>query len=211
MNLNFRAINASVIDLTQYLTMRNFQPQPPTRSANQFSSPLHDFALETGFPVGLLAAFFLILVTFATQPGTAVASEGPISTGYFGDVAIGGHDTVAYHNPDAMERNEGTVGIKNWVHEWRGAKWRFASKENYERFKANPERYRPAYGGFCSNALTLGEGLIKTDGTHWEIFGDRLHLFFASRGRDRWLDGNYEKYNRLAARAWKEITGLDDH
>ena len=85
-----------------------------------------------------------------------------------------------------------------------------ATEENADLFKANPDRYKPAYGGFCSNALSLGEGLIGTDGTHWEIFGDKLHLFFAGRGRDRWLDGNYERYNKEAMQAWKEITGLDE-
>jgi len=110
--------------------MRKFQLLPQKSPAVQPSNPQHDLAPKAGSPAGLVAAFFLLLVTFATQPGSAVAGEGPISTGFFDDVAIGGHDTVAYHDPDAIRRNEGTVGNKNWVHEWRGAKWRFASEEN---------------------------------------------------------------------------------
>ena len=152
----------------------------------------------------LLAAIFLVLpINFAW-------GNGPISTSWTGNVAIGGHDTVAYHQPQAISEHRASEGSNDWEVEWRGATWRFASEESYLAFKANPDRYRPAYGGFCSNALSLGEGLISTNGTHWEIFGDRLHLFFAARGRNRWLDGNYETYNKQAAQAWKEITGFED-
>lgn len=153
----------------------------------------------------LLLAFTLHFPVFSAE------GHGPISTSRFGKVAIGGYDTVAYHQPEAIEHHKASEGGKEWVHEWRGAKWRFVSKQSYEAFKAEPTRYKPAYGGFCSNALSLGEGLIRTDGTHWEIFDDQLHLFYAARGRDRWLDGNYETYNAQAAEAWKEITGYDDN
>ena len=63
----------------------------------------------------------------------------------------------------------------------------------------------PEYNGFCSNALALGEGLIRTDGSVWEFFGDKLHLFYAERGRQRWLDGDWKAYNREAAKAWAAI------
>ncbi len=137
------------------------------------------------------------------------SSEGPVSANFFG-VAIGGMDSVAYHDQDAAGPHKAVAGGKTWVYEWRGAEWRFADQDNYDRFRADPERYRPAYGGHCANALSLGEGLIETDGSHWEIFGDRLFLFFAARGRDRWLDGNQAAYREEADRAWREITGHDD-
>jgi len=41
-----------------------------------------------------------------------------------------------------------------------GAVWRFSSKESSERFAANPDGFTPAYGGFCANALALGEGAV---------------------------------------------------
>ena len=137
-------------------------------------------------------------------------ANGPISKSGLSKVAIGGSDSVAYRSDQAATSHQHTKGKKNWVVEWRGAKWRFASEENYLAFKANPEKYRPAYGGHCANALSLGEGLIRTDGSHWEIFDDELHLFFAGRGRDRWLNGNQAQYKQEADAAWKEITGFND-
>jgi len=73
------------------------------------------------------------------------------------------------------------------VVDYLGAKWRFASKENADLFRANPDKYKPAYNGHCANALSLGKGLLKTNGKVWEIFGDELFLFYAERGRKRWL------------------------
>ena len=160
------------------------------------------------WPLALLGLLFLWSLNISASEDT---SKGPVSTSTFGKVAIGGHDTVAYHEPAAISSHIASEGSKDWVHEWRGAKWRFASEQSYIAFKSDPEKYRPAYGGFCSNALSLGEGLIRTDGTHWEILDGRLHLFFAARGRDRWLDGNHAKYRQQADQAWKEITGFDDH
>ncbi|MGB5706020.1 MAG: YHS domain-containing (seleno)protein [Arenicellales bacterium] len=163
----------------------------------------------------VFSTIILTVMCFAlTLPPHGLAadktSQGPISTSRFGKVAIGGYDTVAYHDKTSTETHTATEGKKAWVHEWREATWRFGSEQSYLAFKADPEKYRPAFGGFCSNALSLGEGLIRTDGTHWEILDDRLHLFYAARGRDRWLDGNHAQYLEQANQAWKEITGYDD-
>ena len=157
---------------------------------------------------GSLAA--CILVALAPGFAGADASEGPISTGRFNNVAIGGHDTVAYRDVAALTAHSALKGEKSWVHEWRGATWRFGSEQSYNLFKVDPAKYQPAYGGFCSNALSLGEGLVRTDGSHWEILDDRLHLFYAARGRDRWLDGNQATYREQADRAWRELTGFDN-
>ncbi len=154
-------------------------------------------------PASYLALALLVISS------CAAASEGPVSKSLLG-VAIGGMDTVAYHEPGAIAAHRASEGEKAWVTEWRGATWRFSSAENLAAFEADPDRYRPAYGGHCANALALGEGLIKTDGSHWEILGDRLYLFYAARGRDRWIGGDWEAYRAEADRAWLEITGKAD-
>lgn len=164
--------------------------------------------LRNLLPQALLGTLLLLPLCISAAENS---SDGPVSTSVFGKVAIGGYDTVAYHEPDAIESHTASEGSKDWILEWRGAKWRFVSEQSYIAFKSDPEKYRPAYGGFCSNALSLGEGLIRTDGTHWEILDGRLHLFYAARGRDRWLDGSHAKYRQQADQAWKEITGFDDH
>ena len=129
----------------------------------------------------------------------------PVSKNFLTGLAIGGHDSVAYHRPDSIASNKAIQGNKTWKAEWKGASWLFSSKTDRDLFAANPEKYSPAYNGFCANALSLDEGLFKTDGRHWQIFGNRLYSFYAARGRQRWLAGDYEEYKAVADAAWEKI------
>ena len=149
----------------------------------------------------LFSLVMLLILAFGAN-----ANE-PVSKSFVTGVAIGGHDTVAYHKLGNSEPHRAIEGTRTWKASWKGADWLFTSEADRDSFSANPERYSPAYNGFCANALSLGEGLIKTDGTHWQIFGDRLYTFYAARGRDRWLSGDFEEYKVVADKAWKEIIG----
>jgi len=126
-------------------------------------------------------------------------AEEPVSASYFGSAAIGKHDTTAYHTHGSAH-----IGSKSYRYEWKDAWWYFASEEDRDLFAAEPEKYSPAYNGFCSNALSIGNGLVKTDGTVWKIYGTQLHLFFAQKGLDRWQTNNYEEMKADADAAWAE-------
>ena len=132
-------------------------------------------------------------------------SEEPIAKRGLSGVVIGGHDSVAYHLPENIESHSAKKGEKSFTVKYKGGNWRFISEEHARLFEANPEKYAPAYNGHCANALSLGEGLIRTNGSHWEIFEDQLYVFFAARGRDRWTDGNFKQYKKEADQAWQEI------
>ncbi len=147
-----------------------------------------------------IAFLTLCLVSLATH-----AAE-PVAKSRLGGIAIGGHDSVAYHELARAPQDSAVDGTKTYTVEYKGAKWRFASEDSSKLFAANPERYSPAYNGHCANALSLGEGLVRTDGTHWEIFEDQLFLFYAGRGRDRWNDGSWESYKVEADAAWARLS-----
>lgn len=147
-----------------------------------------------------LGSLFFISLTFAAQK-----SMEPVSTGRFNNTAIGGYDTVAYHQSTQLGLHQEVKGKKVFSVTWKGAQWRFASRESAERFEASPKRYAPAYNGFCANALSLGEGLILTSGTVWEFFGEELYLFYAERGRTSWLEGNWRESKQRADEAWARL------
>ena len=151
----------------------------------------------------LLNILAATLILFTTAQ-FAMAAE-PVSKSRWSGVAIGGHDSAAYHELKREPQEAAIVGEKAYVVEYKGAKWRFLSKESSEKFAADPERYAPAYNGHCANALSLGEGLIRTDGTNWEIFEEQLYLFYAPRGRTRWTDGNWATYKIAADAAWEKL------
>lgn len=158
--------------------------------------------------MNVLSRLFIRLFAVLIAALSLTVQAEPVSKSRLGGVAIGGHDSVAYHevNTNAEVQDSAVEGSKTYAVEFKGATWRFASKQSSELFAANPDKYSPAYNGHCANALSLGEGLIRTDGTNWEIFEDKLYLFYAARGRDRWTDGNWQTYKADADAAWANLS-----
>jgi YHS domain-containing protein len=148
----------------------------------------------------LLSTFFVLTLFF----GAAHAGE-PVSTGFFSDTAIGGQDTVSYFTPEVQRARKVLEGDKRFEVTYLGANWRFASRASADKFAVDPAKYAPHYNGHCANALSLGEGLVTTDGTVWEFFGDQLYLFYSDGGRQRWLKGDWKVYRTQADAAWQAI------
>ena len=95
----------------------------------------------------MCALVALMMITTNIFIVTDAFAEEPVSKSRRG-VAIGSHDTVAYHSLSRDPHAKAVAGKKSWVVEYLGAKWRFASKESADLFKANPEKYKPAYNGY---------------------------------------------------------------
>ena len=149
----------------------------------------------------ILRCAALLLVAFTTL---AHAAE-PVSTGWLSGAANWGKDTGWFLSADVKASHQVVEGNSTFTVQYLGAPWRFASKASADRFAANPAAYVPQYNGHCSNGLSLGEGLIRTDGSVWEFFGDKLHLFYAERGRQRWLTGDWQAFRQQADKAWQDI------
>ena len=139
--------------------------------------------------------------------GLAFAAE-PVSKSRIGGVAIGGHDTMAYYELERAPYADAIEGEKTYTVDYKGAKWRFASAESAARFAEDPERYQPVYNGHCANALSTGNGLVRTDGEVWEIFDGELHLFYARAGLERWLAAGegWREYRAAADAAWEQLS-----
>lgn len=160
---------------------------------------------QAGLLLAHAAILMAICITFFAAVDTAVAAE-PVSKSRRG-VMIGGHDSVAYHTLSRKPQAKASAGKKTYVVEYLGAKWHFATQENADLFKANPEKYKPAYNGHCANALSLKKGLLKTNGKVWEIFGDQLFLFYAKKGRKRWLGtDDISAYKAVADAEWERLS-----
>ena len=145
----------------------------------------------------------ILLIVLATWLGSVALAQAPVSKSLFGGVAIGGQDTVAYH---ANKTGAAIEGEKRFTVEWQGAVWRFTDQASMEKFAADPEKYVPEFNGHCANALSLGEGLVKTDGTVWQFFDDKLYLFYAQKGLARWQQGEFREYRAAAEQAWLTLS-----
>jgi YHS domain-containing protein len=147
-----------------------------------------------------LAALALVVALL----GSAAADAGAINTTLFRNLAIEGTDPVAY-----FTEGRPVAGSSDFEHAWMGATWRFTSAEHLERFKADPERYAPQYGGFCAWAVAQGY-TAKIDPEAWRIEDGRLFLNYSKAVQAQWaqdVPGNIAKGDRN----WPEIrANLED-
>lgn len=172
-------------------------------STNSF--PHHSMrSIQNNTWISYLVFAMVTFLTCMSVLNNAIAAE-PVSAKR--GLMIGGHDSVAYHTLSRDPHAKAESGEKTWAVEYLGATWRFSSKENADLFKSNPEKYKPAYNGHCANALSLGKGLLKTNGKVWEIFGDQLYLFYAKNGRKRWLSvDDISNFKALADAEWAKLS-----
>lgn len=115
----------------------------------------------------------------------AAAQAGPVYTGgWFGQgAAIKGYDPVAY-----FTENRAVKGQQAFTAEFDGAQWLFASAQHRDLFLAEPEKYRPQYGGFCAYALGAKNDLVKVDPRIFTIVDGRLFLNYSAAVRADWLE-----------------------
>lgn len=136
------------------------------------------------------------LVFFSLWSAPARAFD-PVSTHFFGG-AIGGYDVTAYFTQGKPVR-----GNKAYRAKWNGAEWRFASADARDRFLANPAAYAPQFGGYCTNAMSLGK-VVDGDPEIWRLRDGKLYLFYAEAGRTK-FDADPQTMIDRATRHWKEL------
>ena len=102
----------------------------------------------------------------------------------------------------------GTLDQKSIYNE---ATYYFANAKNKTLFDANPEKYLPAYGGWCAYAVAENSIKMEPDPTLWKIQDGRLLLFYSDwltpitgKLSDAWNEN--EKENLVKAdRNWENI------
>src|SRR3546814_14313084 len=67
-----------------------------------------------------------------------------------------------------------------------GAKWKFASQANLDRFKENPEKYAPQYGGYCAYGVAQGN-LVRIEPDQFTVLNGRLYLNYNADVQRKWL------------------------
>jgi hypothetical protein len=116
-------------------------------------------------------------------------------------VAIEGYDPVSYFDGKPAK---GDPGIK-FVH--KAISYHFISKENLDRFKGNPERYEPAYGGWCAYAMGEKAEKVKIDPETFKITNGKLYLFYNFWGNNTLEDWNKDeqRLKKSGDENWRQI------
>ena len=145
----------------------------------------------------LLRVFVLLCasVLLITQP--TVAGGFAVDVDESG-IALKGHDPVAY-----FADGKPTMGSTDYTASVDGATYHFASAENRGQFIADPEKYTPAYGGYCALGVTRSMK-ITGDPDAWKIVNDKLYINSSPKSLVMWsedIPGNIKKANE----AWPAI------
>lgn len=141
---------------------------------------------------------FVVLIALARAVLAAGFDVDADSSG----LALHGHDPVAY-----FTAGKPTPGSAEFTASAHGATYRFASRANRDRFAQQPERYLPAYGGFCSYGITL-RVKVSGDPVAWKIVDGVLYINSSLDSRTTWskdIPGNIRKADGI----WPEIRNVD--
>ena len=122
----------------------------------------------------LLFLSVLFLIVAATP---AFAGNYSIST-----PGISGYDAVAFFTDGKPVMGNG------WnVSDYKGVMYAFANEINKEKFEASPEKYLPAYGGYCAYGVAVGKKFVADPNT-WKIVDGKLYLNLDKEIQKKWLE-----------------------
>ncbi|MGJ3242270.1 MAG: YHS domain-containing (seleno)protein [Opitutales bacterium] len=153
-----------------------------------------------GHPVRPLGLPFLFLVGLGLLVA-AIPAWGfrPIHVEEDTRLALAGYDVVAYH-----KMGKAVKGVPFYQTTWKGAVWRFRSRQHLEAFRKNPGAYAPVYGGYCAVSIAAKDP-VGCDPTIFVVRQGRLYVFASEEHRQAWLE-NPEALEKKADPFYRQAT-----
>ena len=124
-------------------------------------------------------------------------------------LAIEGYDPVAYFKEGGGKATPGDPAITHSIDK---TTYRFASEANRDLFKADPEKYEPAYGGWCAYAMGAKGEKVTVNPKAFIVSDGHLFLFyktFLTDTRKPWNE-EAEKLESAADSHWIEVVGVEE-
>ena len=156
----------------------------------------------------ILALFALLLGMPALSQSELANTGSPIPSMNSLGTVVGGYDVVAY-----IDYGEATEGDPQYYVDHENTyRFRFASKVTMKKFMGDPDRYMPAFGGYCALSLGvepgevpgLNPGLHRAEPKIFKVIDGRVHLFSSENALERWNE-NEEAYRARAESNWDAI------
>ena len=144
-----------------------------------------------------LRSTLMALVALFGFAGTAMAADYTNST-----PAVQGYDVVSYQTGKRPVRGNG-----HFVSVYDGATYQFSSADNQKLFESNPEKYAPAYGGFCAFGASVGKKFIG-DPEVWRVVDGKLYLNLDTSIQSQWLKDVPGRIKSADAN-WRKIENKD--
>ena len=139
------------------------------------------------FFVSVFAVFMAIVATPALAVDVTHSTPG-----------ISGYDPVAYFTEGKPMKGSGYH-----VAEYQGVTYAFATKDHKQLFEGNPQKYVPAYGGYCAYGVAVGKKFVS-DPEAWKVVNGTLYLNLDKDIQSKWLQ-DIPGYINKAESNWKDI------
>ncbi len=114
-------------------------------------------------------------------------------------LALEGYCPVAY-----IEANKAIKGSADYPSTYKGVTYHFVSADAKQLFDRNPEKYLPAYGGWCAIGIANGKN-FPVDPTNFKVVKGRTLLFLKNKDVDAlklWNNGNERELLVNADASW---------
>ena len=119
-------------------------------------------------------------------------------------LALEGYCPVAY-----FAVNKPVKGKPEHASTYNEVTYYLVSAEAKKAFDANPEKYIPAYGGWCAFGMTV-EDKFPVDPRNFKIVDGKLLLFLNNKNvdaRQLWNQGDEQNNLKKAAGHWQKVSG----
>ncbi len=118
-----------------------------------------------------IGGLLLIVIIFMIAKDIKPISLGMHESVYEQDgIVLEGYDVTTYFAGDLQK------GSTDFQVEWNDVSWYFTTEDNMKKFLADPERFVPAFGGYCTKAVSTGF-TAPNNPEIFEIHNNRLYIF----------------------------------
>lgn len=93
-------------------------------------------------------------------------------------LVLKGHDPVAYFTDGKPVKGDAKLSF-----DWDEGRYYFANAKHRDLFAANPERYAPQFGGYCTGSMSSG-ATREGDPDAWIIRDGKLYVFGQTKFKD---------------------------
>ena len=140
-----------------------------------------------------IALIALLGITLQTNAATSFSHSTP---------AVQGYDVVSYQTSKRPVRGNGHfIAVHN------GATYQFSSEQNRDVFQQDPDKYAPAYNGYCAFGASVGKKFIG-DPEVWRLVNGKLYLNLDTNVQAQWLKDVPGRI-KTADEKWEEIKDKD--
>jgi YHS domain-containing protein len=118
-----------------------------------------------------------------------------------GSLALQGYDPVSYFS-GKPKKGQKAISVN-----YKGILYWFASAQNLATFNANPDKYEPAYGGWCAYAMGAKGEKVEVDAENFKIIKGKNYLFYKDFFSNTINDWNKDEVSLFgkAETNWKKI------